>query len=294
MMWLGFLISSSELIQSMNYTYAGNLVAACGGILIVLGFLGFLGIWNNKKLYLIIFSLLGLLIGLLIVSFASILIYVKRLTGEVFIDEETCIKNFYDADQLSILAEDVMCGLYCPCNVKMSTRNILTIGFAQGSANSSLSCNPCENIQKYDYNTQENIISWVNSTLGYQVQNTSCAVPASQFIQAYFPSENRRYIPLLTWLEENLQCSGFCTKQNVLLFSDINKSIPKNACFHSIKTWTQQNLLNYGVMAMLFGFYQVFVSILAFSIACCNKKKVEVLPAIELESKHKAGCTSFE
>ena len=240
-----------------------------------------------------IFSLLGLLIGLLLISFGSVILYVKRLAGELFLSEDTCLKNFNDAEQLSILAGNVMCSLYCPCNIQNSLQNSLSLEYSQGSAISTLDCNPCENIQKYDAATQENITEWINSTLGFTVENISCAIPANQFTHAYFPSKNKKYIPLLTWLEENLQCSGLCTKQNIMLFSNIN-NVPTNTCYHSIKYWASENLLTYGIIILLFGFYEILISILAFTLACCTKKRIQHNTDTELASTSKANSTSFE
>ena len=273
-MWLGFLVSSSGLVQSLHYSYAGYMVVTSGGLLICLGFLGALGAWKGKNLYLMVFLSLGLATGILLISFGSVVLYIRQIAGQVFMDQDTCKANFGDADQLAILAGEVMCGMYCPCSVNSGYGGFPVKEVAQGSALNALDCNPCENIQTYEVGTQGRIVAWIKTTLGYNVTADACAVTASEFNTAYYPRKNIVFSSFITWMEETLQCSGVCTAQKILLFSDINNNYtPSTPCYHEMKYWAHENLQNYGIIALVFGFYQFVACAFVISFACCGKKR---------------------
>lgn len=282
-MWLGFLVSSSELVRSLNYSYAGYIVAFCGGALISTGFLGFLGTWKNQKLYLLLFIAISFTVGILLVSFAGVILYIKELTGQLFMDEDTCRKGFSDADELNVLAGEVFCSDYCPCTV--SDENF-SMGYTEGSAANALDCNPCENIQACSSSTQASILEWMNFTLGYQGSIDSCAITAEEFNKAYYPSQDFVYAPFLKWMEETLQCSGLCSEQKIMLFSDVNQNSQKSPCFTKMKYWAHENMQGYGAIALSFGLYQFIACGFAIGLACCAKNIRKVAMETISEAKH--------
>lgn len=41
------------------------------------------------------------------------------------------------------------------------------------------------------------------------------------------------------------------------MFSDANNGNPEKSCYKEINNWDQNNLLNYGIILIVFGFYFV-------------------------------------
>jgi Tetraspanin family len=276
MVWLGFLVSSSSLIWSLGYAYAGYFVSFCGFMTILLAFLGFAGVWNNRKMCLGTFGFSSIMSGLVLIIFGSIIINIRTITAELFMDQSTCMQNFPDADALSALGGEVLCGLYCPCDIKGFKSP--TQDYYTGSALNTLDCNPCENIQEYDERTQDQIVSWIKYNLGYTVTNTSCAITANQFTSAYYSKNYLKYLTLVTWLEDYFKCSGICTAQELLLFTDLNSQRPTGACYSSLKYWANQNLVSYGVVSALFGIQQIVAGSFALVLLFCTRMKIERLP----------------
>lgn len=277
--WIGFLVSSSTLIQSLGYSYAGFLVIACGLVQFSLGFLGFLGMYKEKKHCIRAFICLSFLVGCLLLIGGSLVLYVREISGKIFMSEETCLEHFQNVNNLSIYAGEVMCSLYCPCSVKKNLKGI-NLDIAEGSAINSLECNPCENIQTYTSNKQEQIINWINTTLGYTVNATSCAITPEEYQNSFFPSEDIKYINMIMWMEEKFSCSGMCTKQDFLLFTDVNKNTPNEACYHQIRYWAHENMQGYGAAFLIFGVFQILSGIIGI-VYQTKKKILVVLPTNE-------------
>lgn len=278
--WIGFLVSSSTLIQSLGYSYAGFLVITCGLVQFGLGFLGFVGMYKEKKLLVLAFICLSFLAGSLLLIGGSLVLYVREISGKILMSEDTCLEHFHKINNLSIYAGEVMCSLYCPCNIKKTLKGV-SLEIAEGSAINSLECNPCENIQIYTSNKQEKIINWINTTLGYTVNSTSCAITPDEYKSSFFPREDIKYIDMIIWMEEKFSCSGMCTKQDLLLFTDVNKKIPEEACYHQVKYWAHENMQGYGAAFLIFGIFQLLSGIVGIFYQVKNKNLIS-LPAEEV------------
>lgn len=85
-------------------------------------------------------------------------------------------------------------------------------------------------------------------------------------------------------MEKNLKCSGFCTAQNAMMFSDVNSEVPTTACFANLRYWAHQNFTNYGIIAIVFGGFDLF----AAGIACVLlffRRKSSITPIATLDCK---------
>lgn len=288
LVWVGFLVQSSAFVQVLEYSYSGFIVIACGGILIFIAFIGIIGAWKQRKFFLTLFIVSSLIIGALLITFGGVLVYVRQISEEYLKDKTSCIEHFPKADYTSILASEVFCKLYCPCSLEIEVANSLGFtDFYKGSAISTIECNPCESIQTYTIEVQDELAAWVNTTLGYEINATDCGVTTTQYSNKYYTSVYEKYIPLLTWVEKKFECSGLCTQQKILFFSDINQVLPTEACYTSVNEWAQRNFLNYGIVSIALGIYEIFIIYFAFALCLCPKRKLD-LPPSALNSPGKA------
>lgn len=287
LVWVGFLVQSSAFIQVLDYSYAGFIVIACGGILIFIAFIGIIGAWKQRKFFLTLFIVSSIIIGALLIIFGGVLIYVRNVSEDYLKDQTSCIKHFPDADMISNQAAEVFCQLPCPCSLEQEKADELELeNFYKGSAINMLNCNPCESIQIYDASVQMELEDWILNRLGYTVNETDCAVTTSQFENRYF-NESSNYITLVTWIEEKFECSGLCTYNKLLFFSDVNSAYPNEACYGKVKGWAQKNFLNYGIVSIALGVYQLIILYFTFALCCCPKRKLD-LPPEALNSPSKA------
>jgi hypothetical protein len=272
--WIGFIVSSSALVQSLGYSSVGYIIVSCGLLLIFLSLLGAFSTYTEKTRLILLFSLFGLITGSLMLIAGGLILYVRELSGQMLMSESTCLEHLATANNLTVIAGNVMCSLYCPCELSNSAFSSSDLLLYQGSAASVLDCNPCENIQTYSQDTQTEIEDWVQTQLGYQINETACAVTAAQFTDAYFPASTRKYVTFVAWMEENFGCSGVCTKENLFLFSDVTRT-PNGPCYHHLKYWAHESFQSYGAVAIVFGAFQTISSIVAIIMAC-KKKKVQI------------------
>lgn len=280
LVWIGFLVQSSQFIQVLEYSYAGFIIIACGGILIFVAFIGIVGAWKQRKFFLTLFIISSLVVGILLMIFGGVLIYIRNVSGQYLKDSSTCRLHFQAADDTALLASQVFCGLYCPCNLDSATVAKLNItDFYKGSAVNTINCNPCESIQTYDTGTQIELEIWIQSTLGYVVNATNCAITTTEYEDAYYGTYYEKYIPLMTWLETQFSCSGLCTSQKIYYFSDVTSGLPSNLCYTSVKNWAESNFMQYGIVSIVLGFYELVILYLAFSLCCCPKRKLDLPPS---------------
>jgi hypothetical protein len=288
LVWVGFLVQSSSFVQVLEYSYAGFIIIACGGILIFVAFIGIIGAWKLRRFFLTIFIISSLIIGVLLVSFGGVLIYLRNVSADYLSSTGSCRKHFQDADDASMKAASVFCTLYCPCNLDTSTAAKLGVQNPyKGSSVSAITCNPCESIQTYDPSVQQHLITWVNNTLGYTVNATDCAVTITQYNDAFYTSKYENFFVFTTWIEQQFSCSGLCTQHPLYYFSDVTVGTPKQACYSSLNGWAQNDFLVDGIISIALGLYQISIIYFAFTLCLCPKRKLDLPPEV-LNSPGKA------
>ena len=286
LVWIGFLIQSSSFVQVIQYSYTGFIVLACGGVLIFIAFIGIVGAWKQRRFFLTLFIISSIIIGILLISFGGVLIYLRDLSSSYLKDEKSCRDHFEKADDTSQRASNVLCKLYCPCEIEDEQAAELQIdGFYKGSALNVKNCNPCESIQTYEPQVQQELILWIQEELGIQVNVTECAITSDEFQDKYF-TKYEKYIPFITWLEKKFTCSGLCTQQNILYYSDVGE-IPSESCYEDLETWSREVFLNYGIVSIILGLYQLGILYFTLSLCLCPRRKID-LPPEALNSPSKA------
>ena len=284
LVWVGFLVQSSEFIQVLQFSYSGFIVIACGGTLIFISFFGIVGAWKQNKFFLSSFIIFSVIIGVLLITFGGVLLYVRSLSHQYLQNEDKCRLHFPSVDNTTIQASTVFCQLYCPCSLDRSILNVTISDFYKGSADNMLECNPCESIQTYNTSTQDELISWIYTDLSYTVNVTSCGVTATQYQNGFFSAKYQSYIPLLTWIENQFSCSGLCTPQKIFMFSDVNQGLPSGACYQQVNDWAQENFQNYGIISIILGVFQIIIILFSSTLCCCPKKRLETF-ALTTEAK---------
>jgi hypothetical protein len=287
LVWIGFLIQSSSFIQVIKYSYTGFIVLACGGVLIFIAFIGIVGAWKRSRFFLTLFVISSVIIGILLIAFGGVLIYLRDLSYSYLEDEESCRDHFEKSDDTSIRASNVFCKLYCPCDLEKSTADDLKIDqFYKGSAISVKNCNPCESIQTYEPHVQQELILWLDEELGIKVNVTECAITSDEFKDTYFKKYDK-YITFITWIEKKFSCSGLCTAQKVRFFSDVTEDLPKESCYKDLRDWSRQMFLSYGIVSCILGVYQLAIIYFSLSLCLCPRRKIDLPPEM-LSSPSKA------
>ena len=274
LIWVGYLVQASPFIQVLDFTYAGYVVICCGAFLIFLSFVGLIGAWKQRKLLLGLFIVFNIVVGVLLICFGGVLIYLRTISDEYLENESTCLEKFPKANNVSAHAAEVYCTIYCPCSLDTEKVNFNLSSNSRGSAKNIMNCDPCETMETHTVEEQNDLIDWVNYTLGYTVNSTDCNILSEDYKKRYFTSKQLNYIPLITWIEEKFECSGLCTNQSLLMFSDVNNGEPNGACYDDLKAWANKNFINYGVISIVLGSFQLFVLSFASSLCCCPKAHI--------------------
>lgn len=99
----------------------------------------------------------------------------------------------------------------------------------------------------------------------------SNTIDEDDVIDNYFDDNERKYLDLLTWIEEEFSCAGLCTQLPFYLFSDINDGVPDGNCYEELKDWIDENFLSYGVVCLVAGIILILETIFACCL-CCRKE----------------------
>ena len=288
LVWIGFLIQSSEFIQLLEYSYAGFIVIACGGILIFIAFIGIIGAWKLRRFFLTLFIIASIITGVLLISFGAVLIYLRDASSDYLESNDSCRKHFENADDTSIMSSEILCKLYCPCELDEGVAEKLQIeNFYKGSATNVKECNPCESIQTYEPTVQAELITWIDQVLDIKVNVSDCAITANEFKSAYYETKFKKYLPLIEWMEKKFECSGICTQQKIQFLNNVADAIPDKSCYSDLRKWAKRMFLNYGVISLVLGFYQLSIIYFELALCLCPKRRMD-LPPEALNSPSKA------
>ena len=290
LVWMGFIISASSLVQSLDYDGIGILSVVCGAILLVLSVVGLYGSYKQEILYIIIFSVSSTILGLIILLMGGFVLKIKTLSGEVLMSKSHCLKNFKEAESLTSQASKVICSKYCPCEI---SENLNYSQDYQGSALRLQECNPCENIQLYQIDDQADVVQWVQTSLGFNVTPTECGITGQDFVDSYYSDQQTSYIEFVQWMEQEFKCSGMCVEQDKFLFSDVTSGKPKGPCFQKLKVWATKSFLAFGILAIIFGTFEIAISVAGtYYVFLLRKKKKELPTQIEITMEKKCQYSS--
>ena len=290
LVWIGFIVSASSLVQSLDYEGIGVLSVVCGSLLMFMSFIGLYGTYRQDIRYIILFSVSSTIIGLIILLIGGFVLKIKTLSGEVLMTKSHCLKNFKEAESLTSKAANVICSKYCPCEM---SENFNYYEDYEGSALKLQQCNPCENIQLYQTDDQADVIEWVQTSLSLNVTPTECGITGKDFIDKYYSDQQTRYIEFIQWMEQEFECSGMCNQQEVFLFSDVTGGKPNGPCYHKLRVWARKSFLSFAILALIFGIFQVAISAAGAYYICLLRKKRKELPTqIELTQERKCQISS--
>lgn len=290
LVWIGFIVSASALVQSLDYEGVGILSVVCGSLLLSMSFIGVYGTYRQDIRYLILFSVSSTILGLIILLMGGFVLKIKTLSGEVLMTKSHCLKNFREAESLTSKAAKVVCSKYCPCEI---SENFNYYEDFEGSALKLQQCNPCENIQLYQIADQADVIEWVQTSLSLNITPTECGITGKDFIDKYYSDQQAKYIEFIQWMEQEFQCSGMCNEQEMFLFSDVTSGKPSGPCYQKLKVWATKSFLAFGILALIFGTFQVAISVAGTYYTYLLRKKSKELPTqIELTQEKKCQISS--
>lgn len=286
LIWGGYQLLILSVLKSFGYSFIGYIVIACGAVLILIGFLGFIGSWKQQKFLLAIFIIFGFIIGLFLIGIGAAAIYSRGVIDDYLSSETKCAENYKSVENAYEYAEDIMCKLYCPCKAKNEYIDSLAQSAADESqenqyyvythqgAKTILDCDPCFEMEKtISEDTKNTIIEWIEQNLGIKVTENTCSVTSSEFKDKYFTSSMRTYLPLIEWIEDQFDCSGLCIVRSVYLFSDVNNGEPSGSCRKEFNDWVQKNFQIVGIVGIIFGTYILLTILFSCTLCCCQRKK---------------------
>lgn len=289
LIWGGYQLLILSLLKSFGYSFIGYIVIACGSVLILIGFLGFIGSWKQQKCLLAIFIIFGFIIGLFLVAIGAAAIYARGVTSDYLSSESECADNYKSVEKAYTYAEDIMCKLYCPCksenkyieglrdSTKSESEENRYYVYATEGTSTILDCDPCLEVNRklgsVSESTKDTIISWIEENLGISLDKTDCSVTTSEFKDKYFTSSMKTYLPMIKWIEEQFDCSGLCIKRKVYLFSDVDNGEPSGSCRKELNDWVQENFMTVGILGIVFGSYILLTLLFSCTLCCCQKKQ---------------------
>jgi hypothetical protein len=268
----------------LNYDSIGALSTVSGPILLLLSFVGFYGSYKYDIRFLMILAVGGTLAGLIILLMSGFVLHIKSISGEVLMSKSQCLKNFKPAESLTSKGVDVLCSKYCPCELSKQ-------GFFEGTAAKVTDCNPCENIQFYEVQSQSEVIQWISDNLRFNVTSTACAITADDFVSRFYSSEDTSFIEFVSWMEKEFQCSGMCHEQDIFLFSDVTNGKPNGPCYQMLKVWATRSFLAFGIVSVIFAVFEILTSVLSIFYIVILKKKSKEMPTQVEVTHEKKDCS---
>ncbi len=175
---------------------------------------------------------------------------------------------FEDADDELIRAALQFCGTVCPCDLKDPSEldTLPPEGKFNGSAEKIQEC-PCDDLTTFDA-----------SELGVPITITRSKVECEELQDTFsedYLDGNDKYFDLLEWLEEELDCSGMCTKIEWFVFSDINNGDPDDYCINALADFAKEQLLMFGIISLIIGFWFLLVTIWSYCL-CYRERKAKM------------------
>ncbi|CAG9319719.1 unnamed protein product [Blepharisma stoltei] len=276
--WIGFEVQDSEFVKTIDAEYAGYGIIGLGGGMIVFAVVGFISGCKRSKCLLFIFIFISFIIGVLLVAFGAVIIYVRDNFLPKYLDSESDCRDFdafEEADDGFGKAFSTICTVYCPCgmdsDIYAEVKDLLYPNQTQHIQGTTdiLSCDPCSEAATYPSAVQDVVYQWIRDNLDLPVTSSAdCIIPEGTYEDVYL-KDYKKYIPLIKWMEKHFDCSGLCSYRPIYLFSDINNGVPENSCRKEVYDWAKDKFLTYGVITIVFGCWQLYTFLLAAGL-CCN------------------------
>lgn len=280
LIWAGYRVMIEEFVKSLDYEFVGIIMISCGSALLVVSLIGFVGSLKEKRLILAIFIIFAFIISLLLIAFGAALIYARTIADDYLSSESDCIDNYEDAEAGCEYSENILCRVYCPCKAdndyidSLVNKSRSTPGaepyfvYSDEGAENILDCDPCLGIANIGDDSLLNLTLWAKEYLDQDVTRDQCKITSEDIKDKYFTSDMRKYMPLLEWVEKSFDCSGICTPRSIYLFSDVDNGEPGGSCRTELNDWAQEKFLAFGIVAIIFGIYILFVTF--FSCCLCG------------------------
>lgn len=295
LIWGGYRVMTEEFVKSLDYEFVGIIMISCGSALLLVSIIGFIGSLKEKKLILAVFIIFAFIISLLLIAFGAALIYARTIADDYLSSESECIDNYEDAEDGCKFSEDILCRVYCPCKADNDYIDSLVedsknkpgsepyFVYADQGAENVLDCDPCAQVDSIDDASLVNLTFWAKEYFDQDVTREQCEITSDDIKDHYFTSDMRKYMPLLKWVENSFDCSGLCTPRTIYLFSDVDNGEPDGSCRSELNDWAQEKFLAFGIVAVIFGIYILFVTF--FSCCLCGRAGKENVDEEKRRSK---------
>ena len=269
--WWGNSMRDTEFISAIDIEPVFIAIMAVGGLLVGIAFFGILVALCANKCFICLYAPLMLLISLILIVTGVGLLVVRGEADNILDGKDDCkdYDAFEEADDELVNAAQYFCKDECPCAFDSDSRS----GFeADGythrdwGATKITDC-PCGNADdNEDFSDAPGVLSYLTTD--------TCNAARTTFHDQYI-GDNDEYFDFLEWMEDELDCSGFCTKLNFFMFTDINNGDPDDNCKDALLDWIKQQALIGGIVALLVGLWFFLVTIWAYALCYRERKSNE-------------------
>lgn len=205
-------------------------------------------------------------IALVLIVIGVGLLVVRGEADSILDGKDDCkdYDKFEEADDELVNAAQYFCREECPCNFDESSRDAAEdAGYVhrEWGATKVTDC-PCGSADADDFDDVPDEIA--------DIMEDTCEEGREGFMKEYIGDADE-YFDLLEWLEEELDCSGLCTKLDFYMFRDINDGEPDDNCRDALKDWIMEQALIGGIVALLIGLW--FACIMVWAYALCYRER---------------------
>ena len=263
--WWGNSMRSTEFISAIDVEPVFLAIMAVGGLLVCIAFFGLLVACCANKCFICVYAPMMLFISLVLLVLGVGLLVVRHQFENYLEDDCKEYDAFEDADKELVNAASYFCKNECPCAFDADkVADFEADGYVHRSwgATKITDC-PCGNAEGDDFDDAPGVLSYLT--------DSTCDAARTEFHDQYIGS-NDEYFDFLEWMEDELDCSGFCTKLEFYMFTDVNNGDPDENCKDALLDYIKQQMLIGGVVGLLVGIWFFLVDIWAYAL-CYREKK---------------------
>jgi hypothetical protein len=279
----GYAIKHNDLINQYSLSYLSYILIYTGISIISLNILAIIGaIFKFRYVLLIVTSTQYFLL----ISFIAISLIIISILGIIFAEEfisalgsqKQCISNQYleEANDAVTTADSLLCSKDCECKGDDALRMRIGSAYTFGSAKNIKDCDLCK--------TQRGIL-----------QSICEEIPAaSDFIDQYFTSAQKRYFDFIKWLEQNFECAGVCVPAPKFLFTDVRDGSPVGSCRGELRKWVNSNILRNSIYLLCAGIFLLSNVILVVVLLFCTSNSKKYKSILTLESNEEESQRAIQ
>ena len=222
--------------------------------------------------------MLAVICAILVFVIGAALLYVQSQADGWLGSEKDCLDEFEESQEAVDKAVSLICETYCPCDYGDYDPIELEAALGgrkpvEGTAENVLECEPCEKYDEFTSGIKGDIEGFIEDQLDIQFEG--CDVTSDDVLDDYFSSDQKKFLPMLKWIEKQFNCSGFCSNPNIYLFSELGEGKPDGSCRGEVKDWIEEDFLAIGATLVACAILLFIMPVCSCGVCCncCKSKK---------------------